>query len=33
MSVGTTAPVLTTRRRDVASWAVVEIATVPPAML
>src|SRR5260370_14221624 len=33
MSAGTTAPVLTTRRTDVASWAVVEIMTVPPAML
>src|SRR5215469_7034077 len=33
MSAGTTAPVLTTRRTDVASWAVVEIVTVPPAML
>src|SRR5260370_35370761 len=33
MLAGTTAPVLTTRRTDVASWAVVEIVTVPPAML
>jgi hypothetical protein len=33
MCAGTTAPVLTTRRTDVASRAVVEISTVPPAML
>jgi hypothetical protein len=30
---GTTAPVLTTRRTDVALSALVEIVTVPPAML
>lgn len=33
MSAGTTAPVLTTRRTDVASWVIVEISMVPPAML
>jgi hypothetical protein len=33
MSAGTTAPVLTTRRTDVASWVIVEISMVPPATL